>query len=320
MIFSFLGLRALGGKTSGTDLLLRAGFDVVSVESKVDDWHQGLPVAEVRRLAGFLAAHYRTVHGYGSSMGAYAALAFADIFRFSRVLAISPQFRIDLPFDRRWETYAERIAWQYRLETVASQADIFLVFDPANDDGLHIPMIVAKFPSARISRLPIRYSGHPSTFWLQRAGLLKRLVLETMADGMPSLNLRAARRDNSVHFRELGMALFHRRRYAWSADCLQKAVEKGETGAQMHKFLSGAQGRAGRMVAAIENARIAVDLAAPGKEKAGCLAHLGHLLHHAGRRDDAIRRFDEAIALMPSNDGYRAARESLKKAAGHSTV
>jgi len=316
VIFSFFGLRVLGGKTSGADFLLHSGYDVVSVESNGDDWHQGLPPQEVEKLALFLKTHYAIVHGYGSSMGAYAALAFADILKFSRVLAISPQFRIDQDFDRRWASNAARIRWQYGIQGGPGRIEIFMVFDPMNEDALHIPMIASKFPLSRIHQIRVRYSGHPSTFWLHRAGALKDFMVGIFDSGRVSLNLRLARKNNTVHLRELGFVLFRRRRYDWCARVLEKAVVGGETGAQIHKFLSGAQGQSGKMDSAIRNAEIAIAMAASAAEKAGCLAHLGHLFNHTGRRSEAIQRFDEAIELLPSNLSFQAVRAHMKGTGG----
>lgn len=316
VIFSFFGLRVLGGKTSGADFLLRSGYDVVSVESNVDDWHQGLPPPEVQKLALFLKTHYGIVHGYGSSMGAYAALAFAGVLGFSRVLAISPQFRIDQDFDSRWASNASKIKWQYDIQRVPGQVEIFMVFDPMNEDALHIPLIVSRFPSARIHQIPVRYSGHPSTFWLHRAGVLKDFMVGIFECGQVSLNLRLARINNMVHLRELGFVLFRRKRYPWSARVLEKAISGGETGAQIHKFLSGAQAQSGNMDSAIRNAEIAIGLAASTNEKAGCLLHLGHLFNHSGRRSEAIQRLDEAIQLVPSNLSFRNVRAHMERAGG----
>lgn len=313
VIFSFFGARALGGKTNGADFLLKAGYDVVCVESNCDDWHQGLPPEAIEQLAVFLRRHYQRVEGYGSSMGAYAAIAFAEVLGFACVLAISPQFNIEMDFDRRWASYAAKIVWRYRIHEGSTKAALYLVFDPLNPDSLHIPMIMAACPLARITLAPLRYSGHPSTFWLHRAGLLKNYVIDIFEKGSTDLDWRSARQNNTVHVRELGFFLFHRRRFHLASLVLEKAIQIGETGAQIHKILSGCQAQSGKLESGLKNAELAIGMAVSPLEKASCLVHLGHMLNHAGRKDDAIRRFDEAIMLAPSNPAYQKIRQQLKE-------
>ena len=71
--------------------LVEAGFDVVFIQSSLNDYHQTLPLNFIQDLSLTLNKEYTELVAYGHSMGGYAALAFSRFFNFSTIL-VNPSF------------------------------------------------------------------------------------------------------------------------------------------------------------------------------------------------------------------------------------
>ena len=91
VIFSAWGGRVLCSKIGGADPLLREGYDVICVQSNCDDWHQNVSIKGIDKLKDFLDKTYGVAKGYGSSMGGFGAICYAERLGLKSVLALSPQ-------------------------------------------------------------------------------------------------------------------------------------------------------------------------------------------------------------------------------------
>ena len=141
--FGIGGAVALDGIGYAGELLLRNGFDVVAFKSAKNLWYQNLSSETLTAVERFIAGHqtsYVKRVGYGSSMGAYAAIQFSRSLRLDIVLALSPQFEIDKPYDQRWQSAASLIEFQHRIDasTIASECKYFVAYDPGTVDVRHV--------------------------------------------------------------------------------------------------------------------------------------------------------------------------------------
>jgi len=164
-----------------------------------NDWYQSPGVAPALAVARTGLDDARLL-AYGSSMGGFGALAWADAVGAQRVLALSPQFSIAPDevghFENRWRREARRIP-EYRRAHVGAAAldgcETVIVYDPFHGlDRLHARLIRDLSP-ARVHLLPVTGAGHPVGWALAETGLLQPLVFALCSDRPVAEALRACR-------------------------------------------------------------------------------------------------------------------------------
>lgn len=162
----------------GVNFLLREGFDVVAIKSITDSWFQDVP-PEAVQLAAELSSTYQYVVNYGSSMGGFAAFAFANIFGARHIIALSPQFSIRDSFDKRWAEQAKAVsAWNFEIsEQSCRGCQATVIYDDRLKlDFLQVQKLVSEIPSCEVKELRVPFSGHPSSQFLKDVGLLADVI------------------------------------------------------------------------------------------------------------------------------------------------
>jgi hypothetical protein len=157
----------------------------VHVISKEDHWYQH---PEMSDLVSVVRNHIPAavpVITYGSSMGGYAALRFADELKAKCAILVSPQFTLADPlgnFDRRWTRYLQGVEHIWEKNRPRTVTPAYVIFDPLDEaDAIHAKLISENGPSIMI---PIPRSGHPSSEFLAMTGLMQKLVLDIVNDGL----------------------------------------------------------------------------------------------------------------------------------------
>ncbi len=180
---SFTDVRTLDRPGFGEAFLAASGLDAVHVLSRENDWYHYPEMAEAMACVAAVTRCYGRVVAYGSSMGAYAAIRFAELAGATAILALSPQYSIDpsvVPWERRWRQIGKHFngRWERALPFPSVEQAI-IVHDPENLDRRHIERIAARL---RFEAIPIGFGGHPVTGFLAEIGLLKELVLDVCHD------------------------------------------------------------------------------------------------------------------------------------------
>lgn len=167
----------------GYDFVRKSGWSQLGVMTFRPDWfrNDGL-LSEMVRLAenGFFA-RFSEVVMTGTSMGGYAACAFAPLAPGCISVALSPQSTLDpslVPWETRFPT-GRAADWSGLFADAATGAAsakrVFLLYDPLRaDDAAHI----ARFDTPNITRLRMRYADHKTAVFLRRAGLLSGVMRE----------------------------------------------------------------------------------------------------------------------------------------------
>lgn len=145
---------------------------------------------------------------YGSSMGGYAAIRFAEHVGATRALALSPQYSRDpskVRFETQWAAEGRSIHWRPELDgRIATMVRPAIVFDPVGHDGRHVAMIAADIP---ITAIGLPHTAHPVITFLASVGMLESLILDNLAGRLdPVAFRREARRrsrDDPVYLSEL---------------------------------------------------------------------------------------------------------------------
>jgi hypothetical protein len=167
----------------GQDFLLAQGFDLLGVQIKRRDWFRSAET--IRALTdlrddGFFR-RFPAVSMYGSSMGAFAALAFAPLAPGCTVMALAPQRSLDprlAPWEKRWRSARLSTDWTLPFGDAAEGARAasraFVGYDPTDaDDRRQVDALAGP----TVTRLPMRYLGHKLPPALLKMGLLKKLSL-----------------------------------------------------------------------------------------------------------------------------------------------
>lgn len=308
--------RRLDGPGFGGDLLTRAGWHVLAFKSTADDWFQSIDEAALAAVDAALAPLALTLTlraSYGSSMGGHAAIVFARRLGCTRVLALSPQFCIDDPADRRWAARAASIRWRWRItpDSLPAGAQCIVVHDNRSVDAWHVRQLQTTLGIDRVVPLPVRHAGHPVSHALTEAGLIRQLALDVLTTGtVPHIDLRPQRWRSAAYLGGLAERLASHRRTAVALRMLALGLQRAP--AHIHGPLlrqrSALLSAAGRHdeAAADAAAGVAAWLGDPGM-----LAHQSQMLAAGGRLDEALTAIDAAITIDPMLPAYHLDRLGL---------
>lgn len=188
--------------------LAAIGVAAVHVISRNNDWYQHRELPDALARIRSVTRGYGRVITYGTSMGGYAAIRFADRVGADAVIALSPQYSIDpakAPFEKRWMADARRIKFLADLDgRIVTRADVVVAYDPASLDAKHVDLIVRDI---KIRPLRVSYAGHSVPAMLNESKLLDPLIQRVIADKLDTVALerevRHRRRELAIYFAEL---------------------------------------------------------------------------------------------------------------------
>lgn len=293
VIFSLLGGRALCSKIGGTDPLLREGYDVICVQSNCDDWHQNVSSTGIDKLKDFLDKTYRSAKGYGTSMGGFGAICYAERLSLKSVLALSPQYTISEKFDERWSKYDKRIVWHQTAEMASKYEGIIrIIYDPLNLDSLQARLIRDNFRKATVFCYEIKFGSHPTTHYFNDGGVLKNLLLSFANDDfeIPSVE----KRNNKTYLQAFSRYLSQKSKFKWAKAAIQSSIELGDERHSAYRQASNISHRLKEIDDAIAFAKKAVNAKDNHNvSRANHKEHLANMLRVAGQLDDALAAVDE---------------------------
>jgi FkbH-like protein len=235
-----LAAQELAGLGFGTPKLLELGFDVVAVKTDRTAWYANLTdkdLARINAALGSVADRHAARVGYGSSMGAYAAIRFSKALGLSRVLALSPVFDITDPRDKRWKddivTMQEARGETKRGPQPMMSADYlsrdcsyFFAYDPYDQDRMHVARYRLLIGS-RLEELKAPFAGHPVGFFLLQLGHLEAVVDQVLGHGWwPNFGTRwrRAKAHSPDYLFWLTNACIARGHFRWAASLSPRVV------------------------------------------------------------------------------------------------
>lgn len=307
----------------GERFLLSRGVRAIHVISRDNDWYQYPEMATACAAIRKAVAGATHVLAYGSSMGGYAAIRFADGVDATSVLALSPQYSIEprrMPNENRWRQESQRIEFRSEIDgTIRSRVIPFVVFDPFSLDGAHADRIAADIP---VHKVALPGAGHPVGTCLNELGLLESMVFDVLqgrcnshdvertfrrlrprsaaiwvsiADKQPLYRkrtaLRLARRaaeispDSDLVLLQLGRWLSVNGEHEAAVKTMRRAAEKSGRNPSFLHPLSVVLEAAGDREGALAVAREHLD-ACPGVGI--CYAWMADLLQRSGRSAEAL--------------------------------
>ncbi len=230
----------LNGTGYAGDFLLQNNFDVVAFKSAKNLWYQNLTHETLALIERFIdthpAGHTKRV-GYGSSMGAYAAIQFSRALKLNTVLAISPQLEIDKRYDRRWAQEARQVNFRHRIDkhAVWGSCRYFIAYDPETDDALHVKKFRSLVHQRQLEEIRVRFSGHPTTTYFAETGIIKDIALSVLRSGsLGAIDVLSRRRHSAHYLLGLSGSLTRRRKYRSALIAIDKAISLGANTAEFH--------------------------------------------------------------------------------------
>lgn len=181
---SLTDVPALDRPGFGEDYFRANDIDAIHVINRTNVWYayKDLPAA-LDRIREAVAGKSRIIT-YGSSMGGYAAIRFAEAVGAETAIAISPQYSIErrlVPFENRWNAViggSPKIKPQGPHRSDSVRPIVF--YDPHDADFLHFRLILANYP--RTIGLAMPHSGHPAGAMLNETGVLARVLQDIVAN------------------------------------------------------------------------------------------------------------------------------------------
>lgn len=202
----------------GESFLSRYGYDLLVFKMKSDDWYQDLSHEDIVFIVKQLKQDYKIRLGYGSSMGAYAALYFAESLHLDRVLAFSPQYSIErqlVSFEDRWGEEAEKIRFNHIWSKNHITKAIIIYDNQDTREKKHVECINEYFINA--SNIAFGFSGHPSIVAFAESNQLADVILSLLEAG--DFNFLEVKRRNrllSINKYLLGLLTAIRKRGIYS--------------------------------------------------------------------------------------------------------
>ena len=218
-VFDFRHVRT-GGFTDlkPSRKVLQAKQAYITVASKKNDWFLSSSLEDCKPSVSEFTKRFDRVVGFGSSMGAYGALAMSRAFRFKQVLVVSPQatpFPNKPPFDVRFANHASTLDPNFDrlLDEPRKGLGGIILFDPQiRLDRLHVRLIQNAFPRLKTRAFP--FAGHPALgvhMAAEKFGLIQDELIAHRMSGNRLLSQFKSLRANSEPYNEALRAYLLRR-------------------------------------------------------------------------------------------------------------
>ncbi|MCB8879863.1 hypothetical protein ACELLULO517_06430 [Acidisoma cellulosilytica] len=245
--FTEAGNRTLEGNGFGGSFLSKYNFDVLAIKSNRDNWYSDLPLEILAGIDDIIAKtndQYDHRVGYGSSMGAYAAMLFSRRLNLNVVLAISPQYDIAQNWDQRWKHRLGEVGRISAMssEHVSSSCKYFVVYDPYDLDALHRKYFEEVIADGNFFAIKVPFAGHPAGYLLRDLKALEVLASSILVKSEPdknwSLNIRQKRGQSTLYLMNFARHLFQKKKYRWAERIADRVLQEKPRDAEVYIFKS----------------------------------------------------------------------------------
>jgi Flp pilus assembly protein TadD len=306
VLFDPWGARNVQKPAFGESLFTGLGVDVITVQKRDGNWFQDLSIECFSAAALNVLSQYERKVFFGSSLGGYAALYFSTICN-GDVLAMSPILRNHpLYLSYSGNRYAG-IPFRHKemRELITGNAVKLVIYDPldAGDNAYAKHEIEQVFSDVYFCK--VRHTGHPVTATFKEAGVLKRIAVAFVMNGViPSrADIVTALKANSwSYLHSLARHCYYKRHFNWAYSINERAMALISPNASMHRLRANLLIRSGDLTGArdaIEQAIILAPTVASHK------IALAELLHSTGEIADALASANDAIELRKKASDHK---------------
>lgn len=304
----------LDGSGYAGDFLLANGFDLIAVKSSKNLWFQNLSQTALNEIQRFLETaepNYKKRVGYGSSMGGYAAIQFSNALKLDVVLALSPQFAIDQPYDQRWALAAKNIVFQHRINQAAiyDRCKYFVAHDPRDIDTVHVEKLRALITPELFVDINIPFAGHPVSYYLAETGLIQDLALSAFRFlNIDNVKIHVGRKKSKTYCYELSKRLTARAKNKSALIAIDRAIAIDNRVDEFYLQRCVAQNALGQADAALTAAQM---LATKNIQNTYLLGPLAVFLFECGDFETALKIINHALAIDSNSAELQYARSRI---------
>lgn len=163
----------------------------IYIRSRRSDWFQNCELFPMLEAIRAFTGESARLYSYGHSMGGFGAILSAGYLKASEVIAIAPQYSINVetaPFDERWEPLHRKIVethgYIYRMQDhIANDIPIQILYDSGDRDQKQASMFGRR---SNIEYIPMPFGTHNLMRFLVETGMLSKFM-----DALPRHRLSA---------------------------------------------------------------------------------------------------------------------------------
>lgn len=235
---------------------------VVFFIPKQNHWYQVPEIWDALNIANLYLSNTETKICYGSSMGGFAAIAYAKEIEAQTVIAAAPQYSIDPNivghFDKRWSHIGEATNFirSDARDGLSDEVNLHLIYDPFFKlDSIHVAKIIENKKNYNLYKFPL--GGHGGLHSLLKASALKHLIDGIVLNDkelviQAKINFKKSRKTNSDYFYSIGEMKFSKGEYYSAAKYALYALKIHPWAHYIYELLSRALWATGDKFAAIE--------------------------------------------------------------------
>jgi hypothetical protein len=156
--------------------LRKAGITALGIMAKRGNWYPQQNLQEAYQKIQPLIEDYHIRIAYGGSMGGYAAIKYSRLFGATHVIALCPQWSIDMAecdsFDPTWQKYFHEGMRGMGIRAADVQGHVFLFLDNLDPlEMFHCRKIIEAYPTAHFINVPM-VSHHVTSVFAGTANLV----------------------------------------------------------------------------------------------------------------------------------------------------
>ena len=147
-------------------------FNVLFIKDTTRSWLNNVDIDLIKKTLKYDNVHF----AIGSSMGAFNAIMFSNLFPIKKVIAFSPQFSINPAFskDDTFLNFAARIKkWKYKKLKFSKNTKYLLIFGDTEKEKYHMSMMPKK---KNIKILVLKNCDHNTASYLKKRKRLEGVI------------------------------------------------------------------------------------------------------------------------------------------------
>jgi len=223
----------------------KADIAALGIVAKSANWYPAGHVLRAYEAISPLIKDYPVKVAYGGSMGGYAAIKFSRLFGATHVIALCPQWSLDLAecegINPGWQEHVRPDMTGMGIRAADIHGEVFLFVDRLNPmDMFHCRMIIRAFGGAEVINVPC--VGHNVTSVFAGTNNLLALIAACRARDIPALRLfvRRTRRNYPLWREKLIAAAIARFPKASYGRLIEHAYRDRSIMRQNPRYMAGA--------------------------------------------------------------------------------
>ncbi len=205
--FGDLITRAKGLSINAEKSLSKYDFSVIGIMPKEKSWYPASSMLALFEVLKPYLEQYKSIVGYGGSMGGYAVIKYSKLLKMTRAVAFVPQFSINPEDveDRRYsDFYDVKLNHDMKINShdISNDCEYIVVYDPYFENDRENYLKIKPFiPHLHTLNLP--YSGHDAISVLASSSLLNDFIRHPFDRTYFYKQMREVKKNNKFYYRNI---------------------------------------------------------------------------------------------------------------------